>query len=272
MTDPADLFTDPAERARILAEAQFGLDQIGPLIAALPAGARVLEVGCGTGFLLARMAAMRPDLGFTGLEPIGPGFAAFADTLARIKAAQTNVAIYHDGIETFSDARGFDLVFSVNVFEHVADWRQAVDNGMALLVTGGRKVILCPNYAIPYEPHFRIPIIGTPALTRRLFSRSIARIEAQSPGLWQSLNFISLPALRRHCRQNGHDIRFDANILPDMLLRLDTDPEFAQRQARIAGVARLLNRIGIVALLRRLPPVASPYMKAVLTRRSDRPR
>ena len=50
-----------------------------------------------------------------------------------------------------------------------------------------------------------------------------------------------------------------------MLLRLDTDPEFAKRQARIAGFARLLNRIGIVALLRRLPP----YMKAVLTRRSD---
>lgn len=54
-----------------------------------------------------------------------------------------------------------------------------------------------------------------------------------------------------------------------MLLRLDTDPEFAKRQARIAGFARLLNRIGIVALLRRLPPAASPYMKAVLTRRSD---
>lgn len=238
------------------------------MVVALPPGARVLEVGCGTGFLLARLAAERPDLAFTGLEPIGPGFAAFAGTLARIKAAHGNVAIHHDGIETFTDTQGFDLIFSVNVFEHVADWRLAIDNAVGLLVPQGQMVILCPNYAIPYEPHFRIPIIGTPALTRRIFARTIDRIEAEATGLWQSLNFISVPALRRHCRRRGHALRFDGSVLPDMLARLDTDPEFARRQVAIAGIARLLDRIGVVALLHRLPAAASPYMKAVLARRS----
>lgn len=268
MTEPADLFTDPAERARITAEAQFGLTQIGPMLASLPSGSKVLEVGCGTGFLLACLATERPDLSFTGLEPIGPGFAAFAATLDRIKQAYHNISVHHDGIETFASDERFDLIFSVNVFEHVLDWRKATDTAMGLLKPGGQMVILCPNYAVPYEPHFRIPIIGTPALTRRIFSRTIDRIEQESPGLWRSLNFISVPALRRHCRTRSHALRFDGSVLPDMLARLETDPEFAKRQAAIAGLARLLKRIGFFALLQRLPAATSPYMKAVLTCRS----
>ena len=66
------------------------------------------------------------------------------------------------------------------MFEHLDDWRRGLDAAMALLAPGGRHVILCPNHALPYESHFNIPLIGGPGLSRRLFARRIARIEAEN--------------------------------------------------------------------------------------------
>src|SRR4051794_23200688 len=37
--------------------------------AALPAGSRVLELGCGTGWLVRQLAGRLPHLEFTGLDP-----------------------------------------------------------------------------------------------------------------------------------------------------------------------------------------------------------
>lgn len=267
--DPNILFSDPVERARIRTEAEFGLREMQAEIMALPAGARVLEVGCGTGYLLATLSSLRPDLTFTGLEPIGHGFAAFEGTLSRIESAYPNLTIHRKGIEDFDRPVGvapFDLVFSVNVFEHVADWRGAVLVAAGLLAPTGKVVILCPNYAVPYESHFRIPILLTPALTRRAFARHIERVERETGahGLWLSLNFITVPALRRHCVAHGLEVRFDTAIMSRMLERLDTDPEFARRQAVVAGIARLLSRLGAGWLLQRIPAAFSPYMKVIV--------
>jgi len=273
--DPDNLFDDSAELARIRAEAAFGLRELSHEVDCLPKGGRVLEIGCGTGYLLTRLSARRPDLALTGLEPIGKGFAKFEATLANIESAFSNLTIHRLPIESFTldDAEaGFDLIISVNVFEHLDDWRGAVDRALALLKPGGRMIILCPNYAIPYEPHFGIPIIFGPTFTRRLFDRRIRQVELQTDadGLWLSLNFISVPALRRHCSRNRVTLEFDRDVMARMLERLDTDAEFAARQATVAGVARLLRRIGLGRLLARLSPAFSPYMKAVLHRDPSR--
>jgi SAM-dependent methyltransferase len=261
------LFDDKAEHSRIEAEATFGLHEVSLEIDALPSGARVLEIGCGTGYLLAQLSLRRMDAYFDGLEPIGQGFAKFEETLSRIEARFENLDIHRTPIEDFTlpqGASGFDLIFSINVFEHLNDWRVAVDRAVALLNEGGRMIILCPNYSVPYEPHFAIPIIGGPQLTRRLFDKRIARIEAQtdSAGLWKSINFISVPALKSHCGLRGIDVSFDRGVMARMLDRLDMDPEFAKRQSAVAGIARVLRRLGAGWLLKRLPARFSPYMKA----------
>lgn len=269
--DTEALFTDPVERARIRNEAEFGLNEMKAAIMALPSGAHVLEVGCGTGYLLATLSSLRPDLYFSGLEPIGTGFAAFNATLTRIEATYPNLSIHRAGIEDFQLPEGtkpFDLVFSVNVFEHVQNWRRAILAGADLLSPAGRMTILCPNYAVPYEPHFRIPVIVSPSLTRRVFARHIERVETEigAQGLWTSLNFITVPAVRQYCGTHGLAVEFDTGVIARMLQRLDTDPEFARRQAAVAGVARLLRRIGVGWLLQRFPAAFSPYMKAVIRR------
>lgn len=263
------LFDDPAQLARIRNEARFGLNEMSGILDSLPDGARVVEVGSGTGYLLAVLARRHPRLRFEGIEPIGAGFQQFERILGRIAAATPDLTIHRTGIEEFSSPGpgGADCIFSINVFEHLRDWRSGLDRAVGLLSDRGCVVVLCPNYAVPYEPHFGIPILGTSGLTRRVFAAQIERIEkaAQAPGLWDSLNFISVPALARHARRQGYHLSFDRAIMARMLERLDDDPEFAARQTGVASVARRARQFGVGRLLAHAPAIASPYMKATIT-------
>lgn len=273
MTGIDELFSDARERDRIRAEAQFGFEELVAHVSALPTGARVLEIGCGTGYLLAQLSQLRPDVQFVGLEPIGPGFAKFKPVLERILSVY-KLIIRHEPIEAFevrTEDEKFDLVFSVNVFEHVSDWGQAVRRTVDLLKKKGRAVILCPNYTVPYEPHFAIPILLGPSVTRAVFSGHIERTELalSAQGLWDSLNFISVPKLAKFCSINRIDVVFDKTIVARMIGRLQSDPEFAKRQRKVAVIARLLERIGMVRLLSMFPAAFSPYMKATLSRHQD---
>jgi SAM-dependent methyltransferase len=268
MDDIDALFSDPAQLSRIRAEAAFGLCELSGIVARLPERARILEVGSGTGYLLAALARRHPGLHLEGLEPIGSGFQQFEETLNRIERATENLKVHRAGIEDYAPKGepGFDLVFSVNVFEHLPDWRTGLDRMMALLSRNGSCVILCPNYAVPYEPHFAIPLLGRPGPTRRVFSGRIKTIEDRtgSQGLWQSLNFVTVPEVMRHAKQAGYIAEFDRSILARMFGRIESDPDFAERQKLLAPLVRSANRIGLTAGLSRLPAVVQPYMKATL--------
>jgi SAM-dependent methyltransferase len=266
MGDIDALFEDPVQLARIRAEASFGWQEVSGFLEDLHVGGHVLEVGSGTGYLLTALARQNPGLHFEGLEPIGSGFEQFDGTLSRIKDATKNLTIHRAGIEDhgLGDVGRFDLIFSVNVFEHLPDWRRGLDRMMALLADGGRCVILCPNYAVPYEPHFSIPLLGRPGPTRRIFSARIEAIETRtgSPGLWDSLNFVTIPELQSHAKRSRYSVEFDRSILSRMFRRIEEDPEFADRQKALAPLVRTFNLLGLSTFLARLPPVLQPYMKA----------
>ena len=108
---------------------------------------------------------------------------------------------------------------------------------------------VCPNYAFPYEPHFFVPLVPfVPSLTKALLPRRITET-----GLWDSLNFVTALQVRRWARSAGMEVRFDRGVLAEAVERFLADEVFAERHSGFSGVVRMLERLGAVPLLRRLP-------------------
>lgn len=123
--------------------------RVAVVSAELPAGeATVLELGSGTGWLLRRLAAERPDVRFVGLEPL-EGYVAFA---AR-EPAQGQIG-YVTGIAedaaTLLAGERFDLVLSNDVLHHVEDLERVCAAVAAVARPGARWLALEPNPANPY--------------------------------------------------------------------------------------------------------------------------
>jgi SAM-dependent methyltransferase len=255
-------------------EARFARAWLDEELQQLPSAAPVLEVGGGV-FLLACQLA-REGFAVTAMEPVGPGFGAFEELGAVVlSVAATEGAepvIMRCGAEDFvTDAR-FALAYSVNVMEHVAAPEQAIARITAALSRGGHYRFLCPNYLFPYEPHFNIPTFGSKALTWSLMRR---RIEGNSTvddptGLWESLNWITVPQVRRYARSAGTlDVSFRRSTLTWMLERAVNDPQFARRRSRwmisIIGAAKTL---GVLRLASLVPPLLQPIMDVSLIKRA----
>src|SRR6185369_16311116 len=86
----------------------------------------------------------------------------------------------------------FDVIFSINVLEHCQPLPETVLALSKVLAPGGMMIHTCPNYRVPYEPHFRLLLVPfAPRLTARLIPR------LASDPLWQSLNFVTAGDLRR---------------------------------------------------------------------------
>jgi SAM-dependent methyltransferase len=106
-------------------------------------GARVLDVGCGVGMYTGQFLKYTPRV--TGME-VDPSAAA----QARLRAP--SVAVAPAERLPFADA-SFDVVFSHEVIEHVADDHLAAAEMVRVCAPAGRVVLFCPNRLYPFETH-----------------------------------------------------------------------------------------------------------------------
>lgn len=225
-------------------------------------GQRVLEVGGGIG-LFARVL-QQAGVDITDLEPLGEGFDFIGFARRAVRGESPPPEISH-GVEVLDpEIHGrFDLVYSVNVLEHVEDWELALDRIHDCLTPTGTAVLTCPNYTFPYEPHFGVPLVpGRPSLTERVLPDRMTET-----GLWRSLNWVTARGVQRWADRAGADVEFSRGMLADAVARLDSDDEFRARHrhiARLSGVAanRLVDRT-----LRALPPSLMTPMTFVVRRR-----
>lgn len=102
-------------------------------------GKRALDVGCGAGLLCEPLARLGAQV--TGIDAAPENIAA-----ARAHGEKQGLAIDYraGGIETL-DERGFDLVTSMEVIEHVTDPRAFVDGLARALAPGGLMILSTPN-------------------------------------------------------------------------------------------------------------------------------
>jgi SAM-dependent methyltransferase len=113
----------------------------------VPVGSKVLDVGCGTGVLAARL--QREGFAVTGADP-------FEAMLARMTARDPRVeAVHASGQHLPFDDDTFDLTYCVAVMHHIADPRAVHDTLMEMVrVTkpGGHVLVWDHNPRNPYWP------------------------------------------------------------------------------------------------------------------------
>jgi SAM-dependent methyltransferase len=223
---------------------------------------RILEVGAGLGLTSAYLSSRGFDV--TGLEPGGTGFEENREVARQL--AELAGWTYHPlpiGVADLEREHGpFSLIYSNNVLEHVDDLDAAFAGMARVMGDGGVMAHSCPNYSIPYEPHFGLPLLPVrPRWTARLLPRRVS-----SGPLWRSLNFVRARDVERFARDHQLDVAFRPGSLAASLERLGTDLEFRSRHRLLGTVAVALRRVGVLAQLRRLPPTWSTPMDFLLWR------
>lgn len=101
----------------------------------LPAGGGCLEVGCGNGAFLARLAEERPDVELAGVDIVDLG------------VALPRFTFYRGQLEAIDfGTRRFDLVYCSNLIEHVPDPFVFLRKCAALLRPGGVLYGVTPDH------------------------------------------------------------------------------------------------------------------------------
>ena len=210
------------------------------------------------------------DLNFEGIEPFGEGFSSLAslNSLSR----ENGVSIKNIGYEDLSTNYKYDLIFCINVFEHLNNWRNFLKKMSSLLKNNGKLIVLCPNYGFPYESHFRIPILLNKKITYCFFKKFIRSFENKNDcvGLWESLNFVKkrdvIDYLKDSIYGKNLEMKDNLSILDFMVNRITSDREFRKRQRVIGTIAIALRGIGILNILKLFPNFI-PYMKLEFSRK-----
>jgi SAM-dependent methyltransferase len=135
------------------------LDAYLPLVPGLPerlaAGARVADVGCGTGHALVRMAAAYPAASFVGYD-----LAEDAVARARSEAAAAglrNVTFEVRDAARLAVAEPFDVVFVFDAIHDQVDPAAVLDRIHAALVPGGTFVMVEPRASSNLEDNLANP-------------------------------------------------------------------------------------------------------------------
>lgn len=244
-----------------ISEARFGFSYVGPFCERLDEGSAVLEVGCGSGILLAMLSDVSGSLDFEGIEPFGEGFHSLTELSSFLQ--ERGMIIHNVGFEGYVTDKKYDLIYLVNVFEHLASWKDFLAFIEQHLTQRGVCVVLCPNYALPYESHFRIPILINKKITEKVFAKSIATFEDDNEchGLWESLNFVKLSDVKKEVRNTRLSLTVNDSVTDDLIGRISTDDEFRKRQRIVGSIGVVMKKTGISKLFRyRLFQNWQPYM------------
>jgi ubiquinone/menaquinone biosynthesis C-methylase UbiE len=167
-----------------------------------------LDVGCGAGHVV--FAATQSGLTAVGLEP----------DASRVKYNINWVPGKAEKIP-FSN-NYFDLVSSVEVLDHVQDWRQTIKEIYRVTKKGGKIYVSMPNYLIPYEHHYHFFFVPMPKklavayfkATQKLWNRT-SRFgkPPQNFDYIKTLNYITSLQVKKAFAKEGGKVTEDGRKL-----------------------------------------------------------
>ncbi len=134
---------------------------------------RTLEVGCGSGWTLHQLARLWPSTQFVGIDPSSTLLSVARASLTESARVQLTLASLED-VDAPKMETPFDLIYSINVIEHVADAISFCALQRDLLADCGKIIVICPSGARP-----AIELLFADHL-RTLTRESLSSIAAQS--------------------------------------------------------------------------------------------
>jgi ubiquinone/menaquinone biosynthesis C-methylase UbiE len=113
---------------------------------ALGAGARILDVGCGTGEISARLLELFPAASLVGVDLEEPHL----ERARRLCARFGDRARFHrdDALALSAESGQFDLVVSRHVLQAVSDAARSLDEMIRVLKPGGRLHAIAEDYGM----------------------------------------------------------------------------------------------------------------------------
>lgn len=139
-------------------------EHIAPVLAKLPLGARVLDIGCGTGEVTRWLLAQRADLRVTGVD-----FPEMVDRAARELPASERLEWVGASADEFERPDGFDLVLSSGCYSAIrerARCESAIAAGCRALSKGGCLLMIDPFHRSRYLARVRMSDDEVIALVR----------------------------------------------------------------------------------------------------------
>ncbi len=209
----------------------------------------LLEVGGGIGLVYGFLKHQGYDI--WGIEPSDSGFGGYypaATELFQVIGVDDSHFQPLLAKDVAKLNHQFDLIFSNNVLEHVSDLTETISCLSDALKPRGAMVHNTVNYFIPYEPHFKIPLVP-------LFPRWTAffKPHLRASSLWQGLHFITARELKRVCKARHLNIAFSNGVLRQAFERLERDPGFAERQKHFVAIYNIWKSTGLIPLLDSIP-------------------
>ena len=203
------------------------------------------EIGSGIG-LLSRMIA---EKGHTVIatEPATSGFGVVKVLQKVIEKSfnpETNVPVYYsetaeDLFTTLqSEHKKFNFIFCANVVEHVINLPKFFDSIIPLISQNGTFRFVCPNYAIPYEPHFGFITLFSKKLTFKFQKRKILKMEKQRKEnlveFYNELSFPNIQKINRILKNSNCEIIYSKSATLEYVKRATNDGIFIARKRIIS--------------------------------------
>ena len=271
------LFSKPpmlgtASRKRVkmyVAEAEFFEEVLARDVSQLPNGSHLVEIGAGIGLLALNLAAKGFDV--TAFEPEASGFTEMHSMRELILSNWGGEIPNVNFVDKYIDAttkpdKPADYMIAINVIEHVPEYEQLIVNALRLKSKSATLRLICPNYAIPYEPHLEIPIILTKNLTLRIFKKRIMKSTIPNPvDFWQDLSWPSQRKLMRKLKDLNLTAEFSRDATNHYINRALNDPNFIERKGPVIGL--LLKAFATLAkhLTRFIPMSLIPIIDCRIT-------
>lgn len=216
MTDYIHGYAD-SERARLVAQAEhWRFDLINDGTTTLERGTRLLEIGCGTGAVLAVLGEEFPDVRLTGVDidrsqlESARAYLAAAGLEAELTQADAHALPFPDG--------AFDHVWMMWVLEHLQDPVVALREARRILRAGGQVTAIEVDYStcasLPTTTEIELLF---DAMVRGMASTGHSDAGTQLPGWLAAAGFRAIEPGERRFWWTGPELKRQAKYAADVM-------------------------------------------------------